>query len=78
MGRPHSRPPLASYMIYWKQAEEAELGLMIECGSEQDKAYTVNTLYECRHMFGGYEDIVIVRPGVPNTIFLLKKLEEGM
>lgn len=67
-----TRPPPETYLRYWAAAAEQEIGIEIKV-DPADQAMLVNQLYEARNAFGGYEDMIILQPNPPGTIFIRTK-----
>lgn len=67
--------PVEEYLKFWEAAEAEEIGLLINC-EPADQMKLVNTLFECRSTFGGYENLLLCQPKPEGTIFLVKKASE--
>ena len=65
-----------SYANFWEEAAAQEIGLLVECESEDDKRLLVNALYACRQAHGGWEDMIIFQPYPPNVLYIAKKTTE--
>jgi len=65
-----------SYLNFWEEASALEIGLFIECASEDDKRLLVNALYECRKQSGGFDDLMIFQPNPSNVLYIAKKTTE--
>jgi len=65
-----------SYLNFWEEAASLEIGLFVECASEDDKRLLVNALYECRKQSGGFDDLMIFQPNPPNVLYIAKKTTE--
>jgi hypothetical protein len=67
-----TKAPPETYLRYWIAAAEQEIGICIQTVPE-DQALLVNLLYDARNTFGGYEDLMILQPNPPGTIFIRTK-----
>jgi hypothetical protein len=63
------------YRSYWEEAAEQEIGIAVECASEDDKRLLVNALYECRKQIGQFDELMIFQPTL-TTLFIAKKMTE--
>lgn len=64
-----------SYLNFWEEASALEIGLYVECASEDDKRLLVNALYECRKQSGGFENMIIMQP-TTTMFYIMKKTVE--
>ncbi len=64
--------PTETYLRYWEAAALQEIGIEIKV-DPNDQAMFMNALYDARKMFGGYEDMIVLQPNPPGTIFIRKK-----
>ena len=64
--------PPESYLKLWQAAAEQEIGVCVTCEPE-DQAKLVNALYECKSLHGGFENLMLMQPQPPGTIYILKK-----
>ncbi len=67
-----TKAPPETYLRYWEAAKMQEIGIEIKV-DPNDQAMFVNILYDARRMFGEYEDMIILQPNPPGTIFIRKK-----
>ena len=67
-----TKAPQETYLRYWEAAALQEIGIEIKV-EPGDQAMFMNYLYDARKMFGGYEDMIVLQPNPPGTIFIRKK-----
>lgn len=68
------RPP-EDYLKFWEAADAEEIGIFITV-EPSDQVRFVNALFECRTMFGGYENLMVFQPKPEGTVFVAKKTTE--
>jgi hypothetical protein len=64
-----------SYLNFWQEADAEEIGICVECETEEDKRALVNALYDCRKLSGGFENLMIFQP-TTTMFFIAKKTTE--
>jgi hypothetical protein len=67
-----TKAPPETYLRYWEAAAQQEIGIEVKV-DPNDQALFVNLLYDCRNTFGGYEDMMILQPNPPGTVFIRTK-----
>lgn len=67
-----TKAPPETYLRYWIAAAEQEIGIEIKTDPD-DVKLLVNLLYDARNTFGGYEELMILQPNPPGTIFIRTK-----
>lgn len=70
-----TRLPPEAYLKLWQTAAEQEIGLHISCMPE-DQLKLVNALYECKQIHGGFENLMLMQPQPPGTIYIMKQTVE--
>jgi len=64
-----------TYLQFWQQASELEFGLEVKVHPD-DQAKVLGALYECRDIFGGFEDMIIFQPAPSGTLFIMRNTTE--
>ena len=67
--------PSEFYLPLWEEAKAREIGVEIKVHPE-DQHLLINALYECRKTVGGFEELIIMQPEPPGTIFIMHKTTE--
>lgn len=64
-----------TYLQFWQEAQGFEFGLEVKVHPD-DVSKFINALYEARSTFGGFEDMIVMQPNPPGTIFIMKNTVE--
>lgn len=65
---------LAIALELWARASAEEIGLIITLASLEDKRRVEKALYEARTETGGFEELMLAKPGDrPEELWIIKK-----
>lgn len=58
----------------WARAASEEIGIIITLADPADKRRVENALYEARAEMGGFQDLMLAKPGdKPEELWIIKK-----
>lgn len=64
-----------TYLQFWQEAAGFEFGLEVKVHPD-DQPKFINSLYEARNTFGGFDDMIVMQPMPPGTIFIMRNTVE--